>query len=63
MKKILKSKLQKNILKYIILTEQPDYKTISKELDKDRLTIRQSIESLLKKQCITTEPVNPGKKE
>ena len=62
MKEILKSKLQKDILKHIILNEEPNYKTISIELDKDRTTIRQSIKSLLKKQCITTESVKPGKK-
>ncbi len=62
MKEILTSKLQKDILKHIILNEEPNYKTISIELDKDITTIRQSIESLLKKQCITTESVKPGKK-
>lgn len=60
MQKILKYNLQKNILKHVILTEQPDYKTISKELNKNRLTIRQSIISLSKTQCIVEERVNPN---
>lgn len=63
MQNILRSDLQKDILKHIILTEQPDYKTISKEVDRDRITIRQSIESLSKKQCILSEPINPNKKK
>jgi hypothetical protein len=63
MKDILTSSLQKDILKHIILTEQPDYKTISKEVDRDRITIRQSIESLSKKQCIISEPIHPDRKK
>ena len=63
MQTIITSDLQKNILKHIILTEKPDYKTISTEVDRDRITIRQSIESLSKKQCITSEPINPAKKK
>ena len=63
MKKIINSKLQENILKNIILTEQPNFTTISTELKKNRLTISQSIASLLKKQCITKEPINPLKEK
>jgi hypothetical protein len=63
MQDILTSSLQKDILKHIILTEQPDYKTISKEVDRDRITIRQSIESLSKKQCIISEPISPDRKK
>jgi hypothetical protein len=63
MQNILKSDLQKNILKHIILTEQPDYYTISDELNRDRLTIRQSIESLSKIQCVVNEPINPNNKK
>ncbi len=63
MQNILKSDLQKNSLKHIILTEQPDYNTISNELNRDRLTIRQSIKSLSKIQCILSEPVNPNNKK
>jgi hypothetical protein len=63
MKKIINSKLQENILKNIILTEQPNFTTISTELKKNRLTISQSIDSLLKKQCITKEPINPLKEK
>lgn len=55
--------LQLEILKHIIQTEKPDYKTISKEVDRDRITIRQSIESLSKKQCIISEPINPNIKK
>jgi hypothetical protein len=63
MKKIINSKLQENILKHIILTEQPNYTTISTELKRNRLTISQSIDSLIKKQCITKEPINPLKEK
>ncbi|HET9806800.1 MAG TPA: hypothetical protein VFP49_07815, partial [Nitrososphaeraceae archaeon] len=63
MKKIINSKLQENILKNIILTKQPTFTTISTELKKNRLTILQSIDSLLKKQCITKEPINPLKEK
>jgi len=63
MKKIINSNLQENILKNIILTEQPNFTTISTELKKNRLTISQSIDSLLKKQCITKEPINPLKEK
>jgi hypothetical protein len=63
MKTIINSKLQENILKHIILTEQPNYTTISTELKRNRLTISQSIDSLLKKQCITKEPINPLKEK
>ena len=63
MKKIINSKLQENILKHIMLTEQPNYTTISTELKRNRLTISQSIDSLLKKQCITKEPINPLKEK
>lgn len=62
MKKIINSNLQENILKNIILTEQP-ITTISTDLKKNRLTISQSIDSLLKKQCITKEPINPLKEK
>ena len=61
MKKILKSDLQKNILKHIILTDQPDYQSIAKEVDRTRLTIRQSIKSLSKIECIVSESINPNK--
>src|SRR5215204_3126119 len=55
--------LQLKILKHIIQTDNADYQTISKEVERDRLTIRQSIESLSKKQCISSEPINPNKKK
>ena len=63
MKKILNSKLQENILKHIILTEQPNFTTISTELKRNRLTIRQSIDSLSKNENITIESLNPAKKK
>jgi len=51
MKKIINSNLQENILKNIILTEQP-ITTISTDLKKNRLTISQSIDSLLKNRAL-----------
>ena len=55
--------LQLKILKNIIKTETPDYQTISKEVNRTRLTVRQSIRTLSKKQCIISERINPTKKK
>jgi hypothetical protein len=63
MQNILKSNLQKNILKHIILTDQSDYQTISKGVNRDRITVLQSIKSLSKIECIVSEPINPNKKK
>ena len=55
--------LQLKILKNIIKTETPDYQTISKEVNRTRLTVRQSIRTLSKKQCIISERINPTKEK
>ena len=57
------SKLQLEILKNIIKSEKPDYQTIPKEVNRDRLTVRQSIQALSKKQCIISERINPTKEK
>lgn len=57
------SDLQNSILKFIILNESIDYQIISKEMDRDRTTIYQSIKSLTKKNLINHEKVNPKHKK
>ena len=57
------SKLQLEILKNIIKTETPDYQTIPKEVSRTRLTVRQSIQTLSKKQCIISERITSTKKK
>jgi predicted transcriptional regulator len=52
MQRLVMSDLQNSILKYIILNESVDYQIISKEVDRDRTTIYQSIESLTKKNLL-----------
>jgi hypothetical protein len=44
----LTSNLQEDILKHISVTDNANYKSISKETDKDRITILQSLQPLLR---------------
>ena len=57
------SQLQLEILKNIIKSEKPDYQTIPKEVNRTRLTVRQSIQTLSKKQCIISERITSTKKK
>jgi hypothetical protein len=48
----LTTKLQEKILRHISKTPNADYKTISKETDRDRITILQSLQPLMKRHYI-----------
>ena len=53
------SELQAKILKHICKTRDADYKTISKETAKDRITILQSLQSLMKRQYVYKQKIEP----
>ena len=53
--------LQNQILLHICKTKNADYKTISKETDRDRITILQSLQSLMKRHLVTKEKVEPDR--
>ena len=55
------SSLQHNIIQYLTLNPKADYKDISKYVDKDRITIKQSIDTLIKKNYIKKEKVYPDR--
>jgi predicted transcriptional regulator len=48
----LTTKLQEKILRHISKTPNADYKTISKETDRDKITILQSLQPLMKRHYI-----------
>jgi predicted transcriptional regulator len=56
---IVTSELQKKILKHICRTQNADYKTISKATGRDRITILQSLQSLMKRQYIYKQKIDP----
>src|SRR5215210_5102416 len=53
------SELQEKILKHICITANADYKTISKETDRDRITILQSLKPLIRHRYIRPVKLNP----
>jgi predicted transcriptional regulator len=53
------SDLQAQILKHLCQTKDADYKTISKETDRDRITILQSLQSLIKRRYIQKQKLEP----
>ena len=55
----LTTKLQEKILRHISKTANADYKTISKETDRDRITILQSLQPLIKRNYVYKEKVDP----
>jgi predicted transcriptional regulator len=57
------SDLQNNIIKFVSTNPNIDYKSISKEVDRDRITIKQSIESLIKKNYIKKIKVYPNREK
>jgi hypothetical protein len=59
----LTSELQEGILRHVCKTKNADYKTISKETDKDRITILQSLEPLKKRHYIFVEKIHPALKK
>ena len=55
----LTTKLQEKILRHISKTFDADYKTISKETDRDRITILQSLQPLIKRNYVYKEKIDP----
>jgi predicted transcriptional regulator len=55
----LKTELQEKILEHVCKTKNADYKTISKATDRDRITILQSLQPLMKGHYVSKEKVVP----
>lgn len=55
----LTSKLQEDILKHIAVTPDAGYDTMTNKIKKNRITIRQSIETLLKHNYAKKEEIEP----
>ena len=55
--------LQGKILRHLCTTANANYKTLTKEIGRDRITILQSIESLIKYRYVEKERVNPQKEK
>lgn len=53
------SELQEKILKHICVTTNADYKTISKDTDRDRITILQSLRPLISHKYVSQIRSNP----
>ena len=52
------SELQKKILKHLCMRKNADYKTLSKTTDRDRITLLQSLQSLLKHRLVDKEAIS-----
>jgi predicted transcriptional regulator len=52
--------LQKEILKHVCMRRNADYKTLSKATDRDRITLLQSLQSLIKHSLVYREKDNPN---
>ena len=50
--------LQKKILKHVCMRKNADYKTLSKATDRDRITLLQSLQSLIKHRLVEKENTN-----
>jgi predicted transcriptional regulator len=59
----LKTELQEKILEHICKTKNADYKTISKATDRDRITILQSLQPLMKGHYINKEKLVPDQEK
>ena len=55
----LTTKLQEKSLRHISKTSNADYKTISKATDRDRITILQSLQPLIKHNYVYKEKIEP----
>lgn len=55
--------LQGKILRHLCTTPNANYNTLTKEIDRDRITILQSIESLIKYRYVEKERANPQKEK
>jgi predicted transcriptional regulator len=58
---VLTTELQEKILKHICETRNADYKTISKATGRDRITILQSLQPLMKRQYIYKQKIDPNR--
>jgi predicted transcriptional regulator len=54
------SDLQSEILRHICTTVNPNYGSLVKEIGKDRITILQSLESLIEHRYVVKQKVNPN---
>jgi hypothetical protein len=57
----LTTELQKKILKHICKTQNADYKTISKATGRDRITILQSLQPLMRRHYIYKQKIDPNR--
>ena len=55
------TELQKKILKHICKTQNADYKSISKATSRDRITILQSLQPLMKRQYVYKQKIDPDR--
>jgi hypothetical protein len=55
--------LQGKILRHLCTTANANYKTLTEEIGRDRITILQSIESLIKYRYVEKERINPEKEK
>src|SRR4051812_1686083 len=55
------TELQEKILRHICKTRDADYKTISKETDRDRITILQSLQPLMKHHYVYKQKIDPNR--
>src|SRR2546428_5357535 len=60
---MLASELQEQILRHVCKTKNSSYKTISKETDRDRITILQSLQPLMKRHYLVAEKIDPSLKK
>jgi predicted transcriptional regulator len=58
---IITTELQEKILKHICETRNADYKSISKATGRDRITILQSLQPLMKRQYIYKQKIDPDR--
>jgi hypothetical protein len=56
---MLTSDLQEKILLHVCTTKNADYKTISKETDRDRITILQSLQGLFRRHYVEKKKIVP----
>jgi predicted transcriptional regulator len=54
--------LQKEILKHLCMRRNADYKTLSKATDRDRITLMQSLQSLMKQRLVEKEKTTADRK-
>jgi hypothetical protein len=58
---IITTELQEKILRHICKTRDADYKTISKETNKDRITILQGLQPLIRRHYVYKQKIDPNR--